>query len=76
MLNILGEHLDAVIKAYPDLSLDPLVKVHLYGKTQARPGRKMGHILVIERSVERAAAKAELVWHSLGFEPGSSARTP
>lgn len=76
MLNILGEHLDAVIKAYPDLSLDPLVKVHLYGKTQARPGRKMGHILVIERSVERAAAKAALVWHSLGFEPGSSARTP
>jgi len=50
--------------------------VHLYGKSQARPGRKMGHILVIERSIERAAAKAELVWHSLGFEPGSSARTP
>jgi 5-(carboxyamino)imidazole ribonucleotide synthase len=23
---------------------DPLVKLHLYGKSEVRPGRKMGHV--------------------------------
>jgi 5-(carboxyamino)imidazole ribonucleotide synthase len=36
---------------------DPDVKLHLYGKAQARPGRKMGHLTALAATVEEAAAK-------------------
>ncbi len=32
------------------------IKLHLYGKTEARPGRKMGHLTVLRNSVEDAEA--------------------
>jgi 5-(carboxyamino)imidazole ribonucleotide synthase len=32
----------------------PEVKLHLYGKAQARPGRKMGHLTCLARTVEEA----------------------
>ena len=35
----------------------PDVKLHLYGKAQARPGRKMGHITALAATAEDAAAK-------------------
>jgi 5-(carboxyamino)imidazole ribonucleotide synthase len=34
------------------------VKLHLYGKTDPRPGRKMGHITALADTVEEAVAKA------------------
>jgi 5-(carboxyamino)imidazole ribonucleotide synthase len=37
--------------AYPD------VKLHLYGKMEARKGRKMGHLTVMGISVEEALEK-------------------
>ena len=39
MTNLIGDDMDQV----PDLSADPGVALHLYGKAEARPGRKMGH---------------------------------
>ena len=36
----------------------PGVKLHLYGKTQARPGRKMGHLTVLAETADRAAELA------------------
>ena len=36
----------------------PGVKLHLYGKSGARVGRKMGHITALGNTVEEAAAKA------------------
>jgi len=36
----------------------PDVKLHLYGKGEARAGRKMGHITALGDSVDEAAAKA------------------
>ena len=33
------------------------VKLHLYGKTEARPGRKMGHLTALGASPEEALAK-------------------
>jgi 5-(carboxyamino)imidazole ribonucleotide synthase len=35
---------------------DPRLRLHLYGKTEARPGRKMGHLTAIAGSAEEAAA--------------------
>ncbi len=40
MTNLIG---DEVETAGAQLLADPAVKLHLYGKAEARPGRKMGH---------------------------------
>ncbi len=66
MLNILGDawFVDDV-HAEPDWTLvlrEPGAKLHLYGKTDARPGRKMGHITVVG---EDAAKIAQRIWVSL-----------
>ncbi len=40
MTNLLGDE----INAWPSLAAEPDVRVHLYGKAEARPGRKMAHV--------------------------------
>lgn len=62
MVNILGEHLEAVRKAVVtgqwfgeargETGFPVIPKVHLYGKHGAAPKRKMGHINLICRNVE------------------------
>ncbi|CAH1223236.1 N5-carboxyaminoimidazole ribonucleotide synthase [Paenibacillus auburnensis] len=49
MVNVLGEHLDGVIQrtGHPDEAASRLgiaPKLHIYGKTESKNGRKMGHI--------------------------------
>ncbi|WP_280770369.1 5-(carboxyamino)imidazole ribonucleotide synthase [Salipaludibacillus daqingensis] len=50
MVNILGEHVDEVLEGLSDL---PTGHVHLYGKKEARPGRKMGHITFLTDDLEK-----------------------
>ena len=40
MQNLIGDD----IERWPAIIADPHNKLHLYGKTEARPGRKMGHV--------------------------------
>jgi 5-(carboxyamino)imidazole ribonucleotide synthase len=40
MENLIGDDLDRL----DDLTRDPNVALHLYGKSQVKPGRKMGHL--------------------------------
>jgi 5-(carboxyamino)imidazole ribonucleotide synthase len=40
MRNLIGEAVDA----WPQIAAEPGACLHLYGKGQARPGRKMGHV--------------------------------
>ncbi|MBP2298683.1 5-(carboxyamino)imidazole ribonucleotide synthase [Azospirillum picis] len=40
MTNLIGDDVDR----WPDLLAEPGVRLHLYGKAEARPGRKMGHV--------------------------------
>ena len=59
MVNLLGDlwpegeepNWDAVLR-------EPRAKLHLYGKTEARPGRKMGHFTVLADTVETALQTA------------------
>ncbi|OME31307.1 5-(carboxyamino)imidazole ribonucleotide synthase [Paenibacillus odorifer] len=49
MVNVLGQHLDGAIKATctheeKDNKLGIVPKLHIYGKTESKTGRKMGHI--------------------------------
>ena len=55
MANILGdEWSDGDPKWHLALSL-PNTKLHLYGKEEAKPGRKMGHLTSIANSPEEAS---------------------
>jgi 5-(carboxyamino)imidazole ribonucleotide synthase len=40
MTNLIGDDMDRV----PDLAADPDNALHLYGKAEVKPGRKMGHV--------------------------------
>jgi 5-(carboxyamino)imidazole ribonucleotide synthase len=40
MKNLIGDEVDSWLEHLAD----PVAKLHLYGKTEARPGRKMGHV--------------------------------
>ncbi len=45
MTNLIGDDVDSV----PDVAAETGAKLHLYGKAEARPGRKMGHVTRILR---------------------------
>jgi len=67
MVNLLGDiwrsgepHWDAVL-AHPGAHL------HLYGKREARPGRKMGHVTICEPTVERSLEVALAIRSALGI---------
>lgn len=58
MVNLLG---DLWLGGEPDWAAaldDPNAKLHLYGKAEARPGRKMGHLTVTAATAAAAAAQA------------------
>jgi len=41
------------------------VKVHIYGKEQTKPFRKMGHVTILDKDLESALDKASKVKHTL-----------
>lgn len=44
MDNLIGDE----VNSWPDLVAEPGAHVHIYGKGEARPGRKMGHVTRVE----------------------------
>jgi 5-(carboxyamino)imidazole ribonucleotide synthase len=44
MENLIGSE----VERWPELMAAPGVHLHLYGKGDARPGRKMGHFTKVE----------------------------
>jgi 5-(carboxyamino)imidazole ribonucleotide synthase len=58
MVNLLGDIWENGEPNWDMALADPAVKLHLYGKTEPRPGRKMGHLTAIASTVEEAIAKA------------------
>lgn len=59
MLNVLGDSWFPDSPDWAKVLAEPLVKLHLYGKAEARPGRKMGHINCLADSAQGALALAE-----------------
>lgn len=66
MLNLLGEHIDALRRNLRALLQEPGVKLHLYGKREARPGRKMGHLTVIGTCLDEVLQQAGRAWRLIG----------
>lgn len=58
MVNLLGDLWNEGEPDWAAALADPQVKLHLYGKSEARPGRKMGHITALGESREDAMHRA------------------
>ncbi|MBT9567993.1 MAG: 5-(carboxyamino)imidazole ribonucleotide synthase [Thiobacillus sp.] len=58
MLNILGDRWHGGGPHWDALLAHPAIKLHLYGKETARPGRKMGHCNVLDADLNAALALA------------------
>ena len=62
MLNLLGDIWPAEdIPAWDEVLSEDMAKLHLYGKKEARPGRKMGHINCLGVTREDASSLLEKV---------------
>ena len=59
MLNILGDRWNNGMPHWEALLTQPNIKLHLYGKAIARPGRKMGHCNVLSHDLDTALRLAE-----------------
>jgi 5-(carboxyamino)imidazole ribonucleotide synthase len=58
MVNLLGDLWKDGEPNWPAALRWPDVKLHLYGKAEPRPGRKMGHLTVLAPTAEEARARA------------------
>ncbi|MCH2113875.1 MAG: 5-(carboxyamino)imidazole ribonucleotide synthase [Pirellulales bacterium] len=55
MVNLLGDLWQQGEPAWHRVLADPRVRLHLYGKAEPRPGRKMGHLTVLGTTATEAA---------------------
>lgn len=65
MVNILGDRWQNGGPHWNTLLAHPNIKLHLYGKQTARPGRKMGHFNVLDADPDAALRLAEQMRHAL-----------
>lgn len=65
MVNMLGDLWHGDQPAWENILQSPSCKLHLYGKREARPGRKMGHYCTLANEQEQAIADAEAIFQQL-----------
>lgn len=66
MVNILGDSWKHGEPAWDKAFTENSLKLHLYGKHEARPGRKMGHFTVIGENAQKVLADAMQARADLG----------
>jgi 5-(carboxyamino)imidazole ribonucleotide synthase len=67
MVNLLGDIWSAGTPPWEALFREPDAKLHLYGKREPRPGRKMGHFTVLGNSANEALEKAARIRAALNI---------
>ncbi|MGM0677817.1 5-(carboxyamino)imidazole ribonucleotide synthase [Ectothiorhodospira marina] len=65
MVNLLGDLWKDGEPDWGHLLSHPRAKLHLYGKEEARPGRKMGHFCVLDTDQDQAIRDAERLFNAL-----------
>lgn len=70
MVNLLGDLWDNGQPHWEHVLRHPRAKLHLYGKKQARRGRKMGHYTVLADGVEQAVEVAMAIRERLRADAG------
>jgi 5-(carboxyamino)imidazole ribonucleotide synthase len=56
MVNLLGRDAEHILEIAPN---DPEIHLHLYGKSEIKDKRKMGHFTILSNTIEEALAKAD-----------------
>ena len=73
MLNLLGDlwfqHGERREPPWAQVLADGRAKLHLYGKKEPRPGRKMGHLTLVATTRDQALAQAARAAAVLGMAP-------
>jgi 5-(carboxyamino)imidazole ribonucleotide synthase len=65
MLNLFGDLWRDGDPDWTPLLARPEARLHLYGKSEARPGRKMGHVLLLDEDPHRALRNGEALLETL-----------
>lgn len=68
MINLLGEKDEVGLVKYEGLTECMAIegtKIHIYGKKETKPFRKMGHVTVLDKSIDVAKLKAKKVIETL-----------
>jgi len=65
MLNVMGDMWATGTPDWASVLAHDGARLHLYGKREARPGRKMGHINVLAGNADAAVTAAESLRHAL-----------
>jgi 5-(carboxyamino)imidazole ribonucleotide synthase len=71
MINLLGDLWTEGEPRWEEALRRPGVRLHLYGKAEARPGRKMGHLNCLAQDPDRALALALETRDALRGKPSS-----
>lgn len=67
MINLLGDLWSTTAPDFPKLLTQPGCTLHLYGKSEARPGRKMGHVTITAKDAPSLQALVERSRQILGL---------
>jgi len=63
MVNVLGDMLLADGFDWQELQSSENTHIHVYGKAEARAGRKMGHVNILGESTDALLSKVDLIKH-------------
>ncbi|MDC1311019.1 5-(carboxyamino)imidazole ribonucleotide synthase [Burkholderiales bacterium] len=66
MINLLGDLWENGEPPWGQILNDDRVRVHLYGKDEARSGRKMGHLTIIDKNLDEALILSQRIKTILG----------
>lgn len=69
LLNLLGDLWRDGVPDWASLLAIPGAHLHLYGKAEARPGRKMGHLTLTATTADAAMALARDAARAIGLDP-------
>lgn len=70
MVNLLGDLWRRGTPRWQKVLAHPCAQLHLYGKGRALPGRKMGHVLLLDEDAERAMETADRIVRELEADAG------
>ena len=65
MVNLIGDLWARGAPAWSEVLAHPEARLHLYGKDGPAPGRKMGHVVLLDDDTDRALETAEQLIQSL-----------
>ncbi len=75
MLNLFGDLWHDGDPDWMPILSRPEARLHLYGKTEPRPGRKMGHVLLLDDDPHRALQNGEAMLDSLAADRSRNQRS-